>query len=348
MRQAFADEGYEVIEITGSARDRVRALRTLSRRLEGGLRVEFGYGENSTMPTVLTEPHHVPTHPLVDLNVLRLLRRYGIPTGMFYRDIYWRFDEYTDRVNPVIAAGTRTLYHAELVAYRRLLDRVYLPSLRIAAYVPHLRSEQGKALPPGGRIVDASEGDGRPPNRANVLNVLYVGNISPYYRMHELLRAIGESEGLTLTLCVPEDAWTNNRSDYASVMSDRVQVVHHRGEELNALFARADVCSLMVEPSEYRDFAAPIKLYEYLGHGKPVLASAGTLAAHSAQDGDFGWAVPYDSAAIAGRLSQLRDDPDALALATGSARATRHHHTWNARARTVATDLADFDRRPHR
>lgn len=347
MRQAFAELGYDVIDVTGRGRARARALADLTRRLKAGLRVEFGYGENSTMPTLLTEPHHLPTHPLVDLGLLRLLRRHDIPTGMFYRDIYWRFPEYTERVHPVVAAGTRSLYHAELLAYRRWLDRVYLPSLRIADFVPHLRSDQLAALPPGGQVVDVPPPSG-PPSAGRPLTLLYVGNVSPYYRMHDLVKAVAGTPGVRLLLCVPEESWSAARPEYTPVMGAEVEVVHRSGAELAPLFAQADVCSLMVQPSEYRDFAAPIKLYEYLGYGKPVLASAGTLAARTVEDGGFGWSVPYEADELVAALSRLRDHPDEVATATERVVAGRSAHSWTARARTVADDLAGFDPRAAR
>lgn len=339
MRQAFRDAGYEVLEITGTGAQRRERLRDLRRRLDTGLRVEFCYGENSTMPTVLTESHHLPTHPLVDVQVLRLMRRHGIPAGMFYRDIYWRFPEYTERVNPVIAAGTRTLYHAELRAYRRWLGRMYLPSLRLADYVPHLCKDRARALPPGGAVVDQ-------PRVPGPFTLLYVGNISPYYRMQELLRAAADVPDLHVILCTTEDAWAAVRGEYTSLLTDRVEVVHRSGEGLTELFARADLCSLVVEPSEYRDFAAPVKLFEYVGHGKPVLASAGTHAASLVEADGLGWAVPYAAAELTALLARLSRDPAEVERASAHVRAAREDHTWAARARTVADDLAGLDRRP--
>lgn len=338
MRDAFRDVGYEVIEITGTGAQRRSALRDLRRRLEGGLRVEFCYGENSTMPSVLTESHHLPTHPLVDVQVLRLMRRHGVPAGLFYRDIYWRFPEYTERVNRVVAAGTRTLYHAELRAYRRWLDRVYLPSMRIADYVPHLRRDRARALPPGGEALDVPRVEGP-------FTLLYVGNISPYYRMQELLAAVAAAPDVHLILCTTEDAWASVRAEYEPLLSERVEVVHRRGDGLRELFARADVCSLVVEPSEYRDFAAPVKLFEYLGYGKPVIASAGTHAADLITGEDLGWAVPYDAAELTALLTRLAHDPGEVDAVHARVRAARVGHSWGARARSVAADLAGLDRR---
>lgn len=337
MRLAFAELGYDVVEVTGTGAGRGAALRALRRRLQAGERFDFCYAENSTMPTLLTETHHLPTHPLVDLQLLRGLRRRQVPAGMFYRDVYWRFPEYTERVNRLVAAGTRSLYHAELLAYRRLLDRVYVPSVQIGAYLPHLRPEQLVALPPGGDIVDM-------PGEPGPFTVLYVGNISAYYRMHALVRAAARVPDVRVVLCTPADAWAAVAGDYAP-LPPNLQVVHRSGAGLAELFARADVCSLVVEPSEYRGFAAPVKLFEYLGHGKPVLASAGTHAAQLVDDGALGWSVPYAVADLVATLARLRDHPAEVAEARARVRVAREGHSWAARAAQVADDLGSLDRR---
>lgn len=348
IRQGFLDLGYRIFDFTGDGKTRQGRLRQLKDELKAGTRFEFCYGENSTMPTVLTESHHLPTHPIVDMRLLHLLRQHQVPTGMFYRDIYWRFPEYTERVNPVIAAGTRTLYHAELLGYRRLLDRVYLPSDRIADYVPHLRPGQPAALPPGGFVHDVPRTDQG--SGASELTLLYVGNISPYYRMHELFRAVAEEQGVKLILCTPQDSWATVRGEYdqwVEQATGRIEVVHRSGDGLTELFGRADLCALVVEPSEYRDFAAPVKLFEYVGYGKPVLVSAGTHAADLVTTDDLGWAVNYNSVAVRDLLIHLRDHPEAVRDATEQVRSARHRHTWQARAGQVESDLGGIDaRRP--
>lgn len=338
MLQAFRDLGIEVLDVVGAGAERARRLAALRRRLVAGGRIDLAYGESSTMPTVLTESHHVPTHPLVDLQLLRLLDREGIPTGFFYRDVYWRFPAYDDSVPRLVGLGTKTLYHAELMVMSRWLDRIYMPSTAMAEYVPHIDRSLVRALPPGGTVVDVP----RAARRDGGVTLLYVGNISEYYRMHALIEAVGRVAGVSLILCTPEDSWESVRYEYAAVLTDSVEVVHARGPELEPLFARADVCALVVEPAEYRDFAAPIKLFEYLGHGKPVLASAGTLAGTTVAEGGFGWQTQYGVDEVAAALVALRDDPAGLERTRRTAVAAREQHTWSARARQVVEDLSSL------
>lgn len=335
MLQAFRDLGIEVLDVVGSGAERARRLGALRYRLDTGAQIDFAYGESSTMPTVLTESHHLPTHPLVDLQLLRLMHREGIPTGFFYRDVYWRFPAYDLSVPRLVGLGTKSLYHAELQVMARLLDRIYMPSTAMAEYVPHIDRSRVRALPPGGAVVDAP----RAPRQDGQITLLYVGNISEYYRMHALIEAVGKVEGISLILCTPEGSWESVRHEYEAILTDSVEVVHARGAELEPLFARADVCALVVEPAEYRDFAAPIKLFEYLGHGKPVLASAGTLAGATVTEGGFGWQTAYGVDEVAAALFMLREDADGLEWARRTAVAGRMEHTWAARARQVVEDL---------
>ena len=76
-----------------------------------------------------------------------------------------------------------------------------------------------------------------------------------------------------------------------------------------------------------RRFAAPVKLYEYLGHGKPVIASAGTLAAETVVACGAGWMFSYDAAELIGLLRRLLAVPDAVEEAAGRARRARAEHT---------------------
>ena len=65
----------------------------------------FLYSESSTMPTSLTEPHHMPTHPFLDFSFFYFCKRNGIKIGLFYRDIYWKFEIYKEKVHGIKYLG---------------------------------------------------------------------------------------------------------------------------------------------------------------------------------------------------------------------------------------------------
>ena len=325
MLDAFRELGYTVLDVTGSARERARRLRALKDRLQGGERIEFLYSECATIPTMLTEPCHLPPHPFVDPALMGLMHRHGVPTSLFYRDIYWAFPDYRERVGAALATAMGCVYRYDLAWYSRYIDRLYLPSMRMGAHVPGFPQERMAPLPPGCEIVDEAPSS-RPDGE---LHLLYIGGLGGHYRLQECLRAVVD---------VPVNPW-KNLFDRVEAAGGRIEVVHRSGEELTALYERADLCVLFVEPDPYREFASPVKLYEYLGRGKPVIASQGTLAAEVVGAAGAGWTLPYDAGELSGLLRRLLQHPQEVAEAAGRARQARQEHTWLSRARTVAQDM---------
>lgn len=333
MRRAFEEIGFEVIEVTGTAAQRRVAMREVKRRIRNGERFDLVYSEASTKPTAMTEAHSLPTHPFLDLNFLAFCRRRSIPVGVFYRDIYWNEPAYLERVHRVVATMTRSLYRWDLLRYRSAVTRIFVPSMTMAAVMPHTRVEQCVPLPPGSDTVQTP----LPENRASMF---YVGALGTYYRLHETVRAFAGTEGSQLTICTHASIWKNERGGYEPLPEgDRVRVVHASGAELEPFYAEAALGCLFMEPIAYREFAAPMKLYEYLGHGRPIVATEGSLAGEFVAENGIGWVLPYQADALAALLRRLQEDPEAYTAVRERTLRVRENHTWAARARQAATAL---------
>lgn len=334
MLQAFEEIGYAVTVVSGKSTDRRKAIAAVKSRIKAGERFEFLYSESHTMPTALTDPDHLPRHPLMDALFLGFCRRNRIKVGLFYRDIYWRFPEYRERLNPVVHTATRGLYHLDLLAYKFAVDRLYLPSLGMGKFVPHVPATRHVALPPGAEIKDL------PRSSTDSLELFYVGGLGGYYKMHDTVRAVAASKSARLTICTPEAEWQTHGACYRDLMNERITVIHKNGAELEPYYAKASACLLFIEPSVYRSFAAPIKYAEYLGFGKPVIVNDGTNVADLVQKHGNGWVLPFDSDALERLLNELSDHPERIAEATEHVMAIREENTWQARARQVAAELA--------
>ena len=72
MIQAFEEIGYNVFVIQGYSRERKARISELKRKIMQGDVYDFMYTEAHTMPTLLTERHHFPTHPFLILDFLIL------------------------------------------------------------------------------------------------------------------------------------------------------------------------------------------------------------------------------------------------------------------------------------
>ena len=339
MRRAFAELGYAVTEVSGPAAQRRRQIAEIKREVRNGARFDFVYSEASTMPTALTESHHLPTHPVMDIRFLGWCKKRSIPTGVFYRDIYWRYPEYTKSVHPLVAFGTRSLYRLDLLLYRRNLTRIFVPSLKMAREMPHTKQHQCVPLPPGSDTIES----GQPEDGA--LRLFYVGALGAYYRLHESLRGVNAVPEAAMILCTSEKLWDTLGDEYEPLLGDRVEVVHANGAALEPLYDRSVLGCLFLEPIAYREFAAPLKLYEYLGHGKPIIAVEGSLAGDFVAENGVGWVLPYTADALASLLSRLAEDPAELDRVRARVASVRTEHTWAARADQAAVALGAPSRR---
>lgn len=107
-------------------------------------------------------------------------------------------------------------------------------------------------------------------------------------------------------------------------------------DEVPGFLAAADV---LVSPHAdvHRFIGSPIKLFEYMATGKPIVASAVAQIAEILRHRQTGMLVPpEDPQALCEALEELRERPD-LRLALGSAaqREARELHSWDARVRAI-------------
>ena len=352
MRRAFADLGYRVMNVTGYAAQRRRAMTRVRAALAAGARIEFVYSENATIPNALTEPRHLPVHPLLDVAFFRHCRRSGVPVGVFYRDVYWRFPRFREGINPVLEAGLQATYRSELMAFERVGLHLFLPSQAMARHVPHVDPVRMSALPPGAPDVAAtrrdSDGwDDGGDEDGKELELLFVGVLQDNYRLDACLRAVIATPGTRVTLCVRQETWETSRDHYAPLLpAGRAQVVHRSGAELEPLYRRADLGVLFTEPNPYWDFAVPYKLYEYLAHELPVIAVRGTQTGRLVEEMGIGWVLSYDAGALSDLLRHLREAPEEIEAVRRRMRAVLPDQTWQARARTVVQVLGATERKP--
>ena len=352
MRRAFADLGYRVMNVTGYAAQRRRAMTRVRAALAAGARIEFVYSENATIPNALTEPRHLPVHPLLDAAFFRHCRRSGVPVGVFYRDVYWRFPRFREGINPVLEAGLQAAYRSELMAFERVGLHLFLPSQAMARHVPHVDPVRMSALPPGAPDVAAtrrdSDGwDDGGDEGGKELELLFVGVLQDNYRLDACLRAVIATPGTRVTLCVRQETWETSRDHYAPLLpAGRAQVVHRSGAELEPLYRRADLGVLFTEPNPYWDFAVPYKLYEYLAHELPVIAVRGTQTGRLVEEMGIGWVLSYDAGALSDLLRHLREAPEEIEAVRRRMREVLPDQTWQARARTVVQVLGATERKP--
>lgn len=326
MLQAF-HETHDVHEIVGYPGDRRRAFAVLQKRVAAGERPEFIYSESSTQPNLLATTVKAGPDPLIEPRLFFWARKHNIPVGQFYRDIYWKFPEQLTNVHPVRRTIMKALYEFDL----RVLDKagvfLFVPTEKMAEMLPAFKGRTAP-LPPGTTPVESATPDD--------VSLFYVGGIGPHYQMHKLFEAVDRVDGVRLTACFLPAGWASVRDEYEHYLSDRIRVVHASTNELKPYYDDASAALLFVEPSEYREFAAPMKFYESMSYGKPIITTTGTHAGKVCEEYGVGVALPYDTEALADVLRTWVDDPSTLEAYRERVVDVRQTQRWQDRAARAA------------
>ena len=336
MLSAFKAIGYDVEVVSGFAAERKRSIQAITQQMNKGRKFAFAYSESVTIPTPLTEPHHLPTHPLLDFEFLRFVRKKA-PVGLYYRDIHWRFNQYRHLpwYKRVVSVP---FYHYDWYYYQRAIDHLFIPSKGMAQHLPSPHfSDNLSVLPPGSSVQDVA---GTRASRDH-LSLFYVGGVTPpLYDLTPLFGFTQRLDDIKLTICCREEEWINTQANYKH---KDATVVHLASNDLRSYYARADLFVMLWQSHPYLDFAMPVKTFEAMAHGVPIVTTSGTGVAHFVEAEGIGWAVDSKEAFLS-LINRLREHPEELERKREHVRSKRHEHTWQARAKQVAETLESYKR----
>lgn len=276
MKKAFESwglaNGIEVILISGTTLERENHFNELmsTDKLND---LWFCYMENQTIPIWLTDPGHKPIRPFIDRKILKFLKSKHVPVGVFYRDVYWKFDELYP-LKGMKKKAMQTIYRMEEKFYEKYCDTIFLPSLEMGKYVSIDRPMTD--LPPGGKSMVIS----RKENRSFPFEAIYVGAIkSTEYGLSLLLDSIElvneKEQRCNLTIVCRENEYHSLPPETKEKISKlKIEVQHISGESLNQLYQKMDFAFIPRLCTEYQHFSMPVKLVEYLSNGLPIIATA--------------------------------------------------------------------------
>lgn len=337
MKQAFEENGYIVDCIWGYGKERKEKIKEIEAKIRQGMKYDFVYSENNTMPTALTEKNHMPKYFNLDFAFFKFCKKQGIKIGLFYRDVYWKFDVYKEKTNLIQRMISIPLYKYDLYQYDRLVDHLYLPSNKMRAYAEVV--EKYSELPPGCEI-NKSVIEYKKKIQANeMLELFYVGGIGELYDIGKLLRVVSELTFVKLTICCRENEWNENRSRYEKYLNKNIQIIHKSGKDLNEYYKKADISLLYFSSEGYRSFAMPVKLFEYMGNMTPIIATKGSAAGEFVELYDIGWNISYDESSLKSLLELIFYNREKLIEKSNNLANALNKNSWKARATQVIKEL---------
>lgn len=337
--EGFKEAGYEVEIIKGYGKERKVRINEVKRKIESGEKYDFMYTESATEPTLLTEENHIPKFPFLDFNFFKYCKSKGIPIGLFYRDIYWKFDQYKENVSFYKRIPAYAFYYYDLLMYKKYLDVLFLPSVMMKEYIPVQLPIPTYQLPSGCEDVKVTIANKRVDK---TIKILYIGGIDKnLYNIEAMVKAVHKNKSFSMDICCRENEWQQNKNQYEKYLNDRIHVIHKKGKDLNEVAIGADLFSLVVETSEYRKFAMPMKLFSYISYGKPILGIKGTAGGDFIEGNNIGYVVDYHDKDIEDLLNYLEKNLDSeLDEKLAAVRTAYNNNTWKKRAMTVAESLS--------
>lgn len=186
-----------------------------------------------------------------------------------------------------------------------------------------------------------------PRGAADTTQLIYVGQLYPHKGVDLLLHALTEVPRAFLTIVggLPADP---NRARLEALaaqlgVAERVRFVGPRPyREIPSLLERADIALLpLADGIVARCFTSPLKLYDYLAAGLPIVAVDFPTVRETLRDGENGLLVPpNDPPALAAAINRLIDDPALAARLASQAREDAAEYTWDRRAERIAAALS--------
>lgn len=337
MKEAFEHIGYEVDAVWGTAKQRKEAIKKIKQNIRNGIKYDFVYSESSTMPTLLTESHHLPTYPFLDFSFFSFLKKHGIKIGLFYRDMYWKFPPYKEAVSGLKYYGALGMYRYDLYKYNCLLTKFYVPTPYCKKHlVNDIKNELIDYLPPAceKRSIEVKKRFS-----GETLTLLYIGGVGNQYKIHKVLETVKDMVNVKLILCCREDEWKKQEKQYISFLSENINIVHKKGKELEELYEKTDICLNFFEPDIYIEMAMPYKTFEYLSYGKPIISSTETAIGEFTEENGIGWQIEYTTEALKELLNKILQNPEELEEKKRICMEKIADNTWEKRAKKVAKDL---------
>jgi glycosyltransferase involved in cell wall biosynthesis len=263
-----------------------------------------------------------------DLFLLTLARAKRIPLLVYIPDAQQLFPAIFPR------AGWRVKlldwgWRRSIAAYLRLADALLFPSQGLTDCFD--TQQPAKVFPPAGL-----------PNREYTSLaweppvVVYAGGASHRYGSDLLLDAMEQVVAQHPTArCrfVTGDADAEVLANHPAIHAPWLIVEHRTFDDLPVVFNAATIAVIPLRVNPYNDLAMPVKLFDYMSFGRPVVVTACHDMAALVHELEVGLVVEDTAEGLAQGIARLLEDRDLAArLGRNGYRAIQRTHSWSHRA----------------
>lgn len=335
MKQAFEKLDLEIITVSGNnniIRERRKSIKWILKKLKCW-----------TPDICYIEPPSGPFFYHGDLALIKKLHRKRIPIAIFYRDAYWKYPDYYMSENSTFIERVKLLIiqfmqRSQWRFFNKHTDIIYFPSKTMA---DEFESGKKDCLPPGSFSPCFKDKT----VISEPIQFIFVGgaakNHGTFLTLDSFKKLNEESVKAKLFYICPKDKWDNlgiDKEKYSSWLN----VIHLSGDEqLKEYYEKSDVAILTAPKTFYRDFAIPIKIFEYISYLKPILVTNCTETARVVEGNNLGWVCEDSVDQVVHALEHIINNVDEIIQIKSHIKDVRADNLWIERAKKVVSDLSN-------
>lgn len=332
---ALEEIGYNVNIVEGDIADRKNKINNIKILIQNGVIFDFMYSEASTQPTLLTSKNNLPLNPFFEFSFFKYIKNKGIKIGLYYPDVYWKFDDYAPHLPEYKRFLGRIMYKYDMYNYSKYLDTLYLQTSKMSKYIDNKKVlGKIKELPPGCEDNNTEEYEGK-----DKIKIFYVGGLGKVYRITELVKAVSEMKDVELTICCREKEWNLEKKHYLEYLKDNINIIHKSGNDLIPHFKSASLLSMLFASDIYREFVMPYKLFEYISYERPILSTKGTSVGDFVEKNSIGWQIENNKFEIIKLLKEISNDKNLISDKIKFLKIAKENNLWINRAEKIVEDL---------
>jgi hypothetical protein len=263
-----------------------------------------------------------------DLAFLALARGLGVPVLTYVRDAYQRFPEY-DAAGSLRRRLGRAAFRPMIHALRAVSTRLAFPTRGLAEAVLGRGAEASILLPP------AAPSPVAVPRARSANRLLFVGDARlPAQGGDRLVAAVGRAR--ELGAAVELTVVSRPGQEPPPPHPEWLRIQRAEGEAIHALLPDV-IGSVIARPrSPYNDLALPVKLFDALAYGRPLLVTDCLEQARVVEQAGAGLVVADDPESIAAGIVRLAGATgEELDRWSAAAHRAAGEATWRDRAERI-------------
>lgn len=305
----------------------------------------LGWLKNNRPDICYIEPPSGPFFNRIDLVLLKKLKKLNVPTGLFYRDMYWKFglgNQDKGFIARIKDIAVKMMHQRDWKVFMKTLSILYFPTESMSRMLP-VRIP-AKPLPPG--CFNAAGPFPAPPQETPT--AIYIGGLAELYGAMKMLRAaeLIHSQGISfrLKLICREAEWKRFAGEHGFAdPPEWLEVLHISGDEaLSGQYAKADFALCPHEVNAYNNITISVKLMEYLSYLKPVVVTETIPMKTFVSEHKIGIVTGDSAESFAEGMKKLIQDGGLRREYADNCVRAREANLWIRRAQDVIGDLTSM------